>query len=230
MERQYTQNSIFIFYIMEIVINENKYYIPKAWNEITLGSFMDYMAQYNEEDSEARKQLVLVSTLTGAPKPLLEKAKKTVIDQAIEELNKVMQVEASKQLNLIIEIDGIEYGFHPNLHELRLKEFVDLDNKLSNGWESMNEVMAILYRPLTKKKGDKYNIEEYDFKTAKKRAEMFKQELSVDTVNGAAAFFLNIAVGYLKITQEYSKLNRRTRRKLSKQKKNYLTKGTAGTL
>ena len=115
---------------MQIVINENSYTVPTAWNEIPLGRFMDYMAQYEEEATADRKQLVLVSTLTGAPKPLLEKAKKNVIDQAVEELNKIMSREASKQLNLIIEIDGIEYGFHPNLHELRLKEFVDLDNKL----------------------------------------------------------------------------------------------------
>ena len=215
---------------MQIVINENSYPVPTAWNEIPLGRFMDYMAQYDEEATADRKQLVLVSTLTGAPKPLLEKAKKNVIDQAVEELNKIMGREASKQLNLIIEIDGVEYGFHPNLHDLRLKEFVDLDNKLTNGWETMHEVMAILYRPVTKKKGDKYRIEDYDFKTAKKRAEMFKEELSVDTVNGAAAFFLSIAVSYLNITQQFSdKLNRKQRRKAIRQMKNNLTKSTGGT-
>ena len=215
---------------MQIVINENSYPVPTAWNEIPLGRFMDYMAQYDEEATAERKQLVLVSTLTGAPKPLLEKAKKNVIDQAVEELNKIMTREASKQLNLIIEIDGVEYGFHPNLHDLRLKEFVDLDNKLTNGWETMHEVMAILYRPVTKKKGDKYRIEDYDFKTAKKRAEMFKEELSVDTVNGAAAFFLSIAVSYLNITQQFSdKLNRKQRRKAIRQMKNNLTKSTGGT-
>lgn len=215
---------------MEIVINSESYYVPTAWNEISLGRFMDYMAQYDEEATDERKQLVLVSTLTGAPKLLLEKAKKNVIDQAVEELAQVMSKEASKQLNLVIEIDGVEYGFHPNLHDLRLKEFVDLDNKLGNGWEDMHEVMAILYRPITKKKGDKYRIEDYDFKTAKKRAEMFKDELSVDTVNGAAAFFLSIAVGYLNITRQFSEtMNRRQRRKAIRQMKNNLTKNTAGT-
>ena len=215
---------------MEIVINSESYYVPTAWNEISLGRFMDYMAQYDEEATDERKQLVLVSTLTGAPKLLLEKAKKNVIDQAVEELEQVMSKEASKQLNLVIEIDGVEYGFHPNLHDLRLKEFVDLDNKLGNGWEDMHEVMAILYRPITKKKGDKYRIEDYDFKTAKKRAEMFKDELSVDTVNGAAAFFLSIAVGYLNITRKFSEtMNRRQRRKAIRQMKNNLTKNTAGT-
>lgn len=216
---------------MEIVINDKSYYVPKAFSEISLGKFQDYMQQYNEEDSEARKQLVLVSTLTGAPKLMLEKAKKNVIDKAVEGLSEALSKEASKQLNLVIEIDGIEYGFHPNLHELKLKEFVDLDNKLGNGWADMHEVMAILYRPVTKKKGDKYNIEDYDYKTANKRAKLFKDELSVDTVNGAAAFFLNIAVSYLNITRQFSKtMNRTQRRKAIRQMKNNLTKNTAGTL
>ena len=91
--------------------------------------------------------------------------------------------------------------------------------------------MSILYRPVTNKKGDKYNIEDYDFKTANKRAKLFKDELSVDTVNGAAAFFLNIAVSYLNITQQFSKtMNRTQRRKALRQMKNNLTKSTAGTL
>ena len=230
-EGECTQFLIFIFYSMEIVINDKSYYVPKAFSEISLGKFQDYMQQYNEEDSETRKQLVLVSTLTGAPKLMLEKAKKNVIDKAVEGLSEALSKEASKRLNLVIEIDGIEYGFHPNLHELKLKEFVDLDNKLGNGWVDMHEVMAILYRPVTNKKGDKYNIEDYDYKTAKQRAKLFKQELNVDTVNGAAAFFLNIAVSYLSITQQFSKtMNRTQRRKAIRQMKNNLTKNTAGTL
>ena len=95
----------------------------------------------------------------------------------------------------------------------------------------MAEVMSILYRPITKRKGDKYRIEEYDFKTAKHRAKLFKQELSVDTVNGAAAFFLSIAVQYLTITRQFSeKLNRRERRKATRQMKNNLARNMGGTL
>ncbi len=217
--QQYTQILIFIFYSMQIVINKQSYYVPSAFNEVKLGNFIDYMAQYNEEDDDAKKQLVLVSTLTGAPKLLLEKAKKSIVDQAV------------KELNLVFEIDNIEYGFHPNLHELKLKEFVDLDNKLADGWQTMAEVMAILYRPVTKRKGDKYRIEEYDFKTAKHRAKLFKEELSVDTVNGAAAFFLSIAVQYLSITRQFSeKLNRKQRRKATRQMKSNLAKNMGGII
>jgi len=149
----------------------------------------------------------------------------------MQQLGKLMDNETNTDLNLIITIDGVDYGFHPNLHELKLKEFVDLDNKLGEGWNSMDSVMAILYRPITEQKGDKYKVEDYDFRTAKKRAEIFKDNLSVDTVNGAASFFLTIATDYIATTQVYSKnLSRRERRKLLRQKKNNLTKNMAGTV
>ena len=147
----------------------------------------------------------------------------------MSELGKLMEQETNKHLNLIITIDNIDYGFHPNLHELKLKEFVDLDNKLADGWSAMDSVMAILYRPITEQKGDKYKIEEYDFRSAKKRAEIFRDNLSVNTVNGAASFFLTIATDYISTMQVYSKnLSRRERRKLLKQKKNNLKKNMAG--
>ena len=215
---------------MELVINNETYYIPNKWNEVSLGCYMRFMEAYNEEDTDLQKEIVLLSSFTGAPIEKLGNIKKKMLDQAVEQLAKLMDTKVTEDVNLIIEIDDVEYGLHPDLHNLKLKEFVDLDNKLAEGWENMDGVMSILYRPVVSRKKDKYKIEEYDYTTAKKRAELFKENLSVETVNAAAAFFLAIGIDYTKITQVYSKLNRKTRRKLTKQKKNYLTKGTAGTL
>ena len=184
---------------MELVINNETYYIPNKWNEVSLGCYMRFMEAYNEEDTDLQKEIVLLSSFTGAPIEKLGNIKKKMLDQAVEHLAKLMDTKVTEDVNLIIEIDDVEYGLHPDLHNLKLKEFVDLDNKLAEGWENMHAVMSILYRP-------------------------------VETVNAAAAFFLAIGIDYTKITQVYSKLNRKTRRKLTKQKKNYLTKGTAGTL
>ena len=95
----------------------------------------------------------------------------------------------------------------------------------------MSDVMAILYRPITEQKGEKYKIEDYDFLTASKRAELFKDNLSISTVNGAASFFLTIATNYIQITRKsLQKMTRRQRRKILKQKKNSLTKNTVGTI
>jgi len=217
---------------VDIVINKDSYYIPTKWAEVSLGKYMDFMANYEEEATETQKEIVLLSAFTGVPLEKLEQIKKQSLDKAVAEISKLFETPANKDLNLIVEIDGVEYGLHPNLSELKLKEFVDLDMKLEGGWEAMDEVMAILYRPVTDKKKGKYKIEDYDYRTASKRALLFKDNLSIDTVNGAAAFFLTIGIDYIQITQAYSKTmkNRAARRKASKQMKNSLMKNMVGTV
>ncbi len=216
---------------MDLIINNVNYRIPTSWSEVSLGRYMNFMNDIDEVEDEFTKQLTTINAFTDAPIELLGGCKKSDIDAVMNELGKLMNEEANKDLNLIVTIDGVDYGFHPNLHELKLKEFVDLDNKLADGWNSMDSVMAILYRPITEQKGDKYKIEDYDFRSAKKRAEIFRDNLSVNTVNGAASFFLTIATDYIATMQVYSKnLSRRERRKLLRQKKNNLTKNTDGTV
>ena len=214
---------------MELVINDNTYYIPNNWSQISLGKYMNFMVQYEEAPDEYSKQLITISAFTEAPIELLEGCKKSDIDAVLDQLNKLTENSINTDLNTVITVDGIDYGFHPNLHELKLKEFVDLDNKLSNGWSDMDSVMAILYRPIIKQEKDKYEIEDYNFVTAKERAKIFKDKLSVSTVNGAASFFLNIGMDYINITQHYlNNHSRKTRRHILRQMKKRLTKGMAG--
>ena len=57
----------------------------------------------------------------------------------------------------------VEYGFIPDLDEVSLGEYIDLDNNASK-WEQMHVAMNVLYRPIKTSKVGKYNIEEYDVK------------------------------------------------------------------
>lgn len=216
---------------MDLVINNVNYTIPQSWSQVSLGKYMNFMTSIEGVEDDLEKTIITISSFTDAPSKLLQGCKKSDIDAVMVELGKLMDNQANTDLNLIITIDGVDYGFHPNLHELKLKEFVDLDNKLGQGWSAMDSVMAILYRPIIEQNGEKYKVEDYDYRTAKKRAELFRDNLSIDTVNGASSFFLTIATDYIATTQVYSQsLSRRERRKLLRQKKNNLAKNTVGTV
>lgn len=216
---------------MDLVINNINYTIPQSWSQVSLGKYMNFMTSIEGVEDDLEKTIITISSFTDAPSKLLQGCKKSDIDAVMVELGKLMDNQANTDLNLIITIDGVDYGFHPNLHELKLKEFVDLDNKLGQGWSAMDSVMAILYRPIIEQNGEKYKVEDYDYRTAKKRAELFRDNLSIDTVNGASSFFLTIATDYIATTQVYSQsLSRRERRKLLRQKKNNLAKNTVGTV
>jgi hypothetical protein len=214
---------------MELVINDKSYYIPNKWSQVPLASYMRFMTTYNDDDKEVEKQIKLVSAFTGVPTKILGKAKYSIIEKSADRLTELIEQKPVEELALQLEIDGVNYGFHPKLKDLKLKEFVDLDNKLSDSWANMHGVMSILYRPIIEQKGDKYTIEEYDYVTANKRAEIFKNKMSMNIVSGAASFFLTIAVDYMSITQSYLKnTTRQKRRNFIRQMKKRLVNATAG--
>ena len=166
-----------------------------------------------------------ISCFTDAPFETLEKCKKSDIDIVLKYVAKLLTKKVNTTLNYIIEVDGVEYGFNPNLKDMTMAEFVDLDNYLNDIWKNMHKIMAILYRPVVKRKNKKYNIEDYDSTKCLKVAEIFKDALSVATVNGASNFFLTIAKEYLNVLQLYSNKKKNKKKTYMTQNNNLATNG-----
>ena len=68
------------------------------------------------------------------------------------------------QLVTKFSLNGIEYGFIPELDEISFGEYIDLDTYLGD-WENIHTAMNVLYRPIKSKKGNRYVIEDYDVST-----------------------------------------------------------------
>jgi hypothetical protein len=98
-------------------------------------------------------------------------------------------------LQKIITIDGIEYGFEPNLSQMSYGAYADItqykDLTIDKNWA---KIMSILYRPVTHKKGEMYSIKTYD---GEMREEMFL-EVGMDVHFGALFFFVNLLMDLLK--------------------------------
>jgi|TARA_R110000764_G_scaffold1012_2_gene3802 hypothetical protein len=181
---------------MLLTVKNKDYTIPEKWNQIGLGMYQEFMSKTKDVTDTTILDKIAISSFTGLSINLIDKIRKQDIDAVKTELNKLLNVKMNTTLNTIIEIDGIDFGFHPKLKDLTFGEFVDLDNYLSEPWENMHYIMAILYRPITSTKKKKYSIEEYDSDKSFDRANLFKDNLSVATVNGAASFFLTIGKEY----------------------------------
>ncbi len=174
---------------MDLIINDINYSIPTSWSQVSLGKYMDFMTKVEGIEDELEKMIITISSFTNAPAELLQGCKKSDIDAVMEQLGKLMENAANTDLNLVITIDGVDYGFHPNLHELKLKEFVDLDNYLQDSWNNLDNILSILYRPIINRDGNSYIIEQYDLKTFRDRVNIFNNNLSIDTAYGALVFF-----------------------------------------
>jgi hypothetical protein len=117
----------------------------------------------------------------------------------------------------IIEHDGVMYGYS-NIDRMSLGEFMDLERLCKDPHDNLEEIFAVLYRPITKNRINKfgfkqlhnvriftekldnpfkwYDIEKYDNTIRLERAEIFK-DLPIALLMGAMSFFLTVVNQYL---------------------------------
>jgi len=215
---------------MLLTLNNKEYTIPNKWSQVTISSYQKFMLNYDDKQDDYTKTLNTISAFIGVPFTELEKCKKSDIDKVDEVLAKLLQDKTNEELNLVFIINDKEYGFHPNLQELTFAEFVDLDNYLKEPIKNLHLVMSVLYREIVKKKNNKYTIVDYDSTRCIKNAELFKENLSVATTQGASTFFLTIGKELQKSLQLSSNKQQKKMKKIYKQKKSNLVTSGVGIL
>ena len=133
--------------------------IPDSLMEIPLWRYQEYeRMKGNEEDSDLIARL-LVSNFCNIPIGVVDRIDVATYHLAIETLTKVLTERP--MLKKRFKFNGVEYGFIPNLDKMTMAEFVDCDTYISRV-DQWHRLMAIFYRPVTKKFGKFYSIEEYE--------------------------------------------------------------------
>jgi hypothetical protein len=159
-----------------------------SWSDVTLERWLKLIEfQTGSKTKEAEETIAAMSDI---PKQLINQLSLkdvTVIMEKIAEL----QAGQDSSLKRIIEIDGIEYGFHPNLDDITLGEYADLESFIKTGLEeNLPEVMAVLYRKVIEKTDSGiYTIEKYGSDLTI-RAEKMKK-MTAEQVQSALVFFYN---------------------------------------
>ena len=95
-------------------------------------------------------------------------------------------------------MNGVEYGFIPDLDEMSLGEYIDLDNNITN-WETMQVAMNVLFRPVKIKKANKYSIEDYMVEGSDDLKQM-----PLDAVISSIFFLHNLGIELSIHTMNYS--------------------------
>ena len=172
---------------MKIEIN-----VPTSLNEVTLGQYQKFLkiAENNPEGSFLEAKMIEI--FCGIPLSESYKLKMSSAAAIVDILNELLS-QTPKHLERF-KMNDIEFGFVPDLDELSLGEYIDLDNNVSK-WEQMHIAMNVLYRPIKTSKVGKYNIEEYDINDPEKMKEM-----PLGAAIGSVFFFLNLGLELSKHT------------------------------
>lgn len=167
--------------------------IPENLNDITLGDYQEYITLEEPTEQDIFR---IFYNLTPSD---MYKIKSSDASYMVNQVVSILQ-HKPMHLNRFI-LGGVEFGMIPDLEEISYGENKDIVAYISEprNWHRM---MAVLYRPITKKTGDKYKIEEYD--GSNKYSNVMK-EAPLGVALGVMVFFWNLINALLSVTPNYIK-------------------------
>jgi|TARA_R100000482_G_C5127913_1_gene149908 hypothetical protein len=101
------------------------------------------------------------------------------------------------------ELEGVDMGFIPKLDDISLGEYIDIENHISD-WQKMNKAMAVLYRPVNFKLGNKYGIAPYE---VKEEVQEVMKEMPMNVVISSMVFFYDLGKALLGAIPKYMEKN-----------------------
>ena len=179
--------------------NEESFNLIDSWSDVTLERWADLVATH--EGTKSEEAFETITSMSDIPRELVSQLALSDVVGIMSKISE-LQEQADTTLKNLIEIDGVEYGFHPDLSDITLGEFADLETMIKQGIEdNLPEIMSVLYRPVTEKKGDRYTIQAYDGAIQLRTEEM--KQMKAEDVQGALVFFWNFVKKLLILMPSY---------------------------
>ena len=186
------------------------YNIVDSWEDVTLEKFMQLTM--DEDVSKTKEVEQTIALLSDLPQTLIKELSLRDVTNIFEKLAE-LQVQENEMLTTTLTIDGVEYGMHPDLSEITLGEYADIETYVKMGLQKhLPEIMAILFRPIVERENDVYTIEAYNG-DIKIRAEKMKQ-MNAEQVQKVLVFFwtfvrLLLVILPLSLTKKKQKNNKK---------------------
>jgi hypothetical protein len=177
---------------------EAKIFVPTSLSEITLEQYqylMKITSAKDDEDTQARK---MISVLCKIPLSAVVKLERNSVLELMQKFNKMFE-NYEQTLIHRFKLGGKEFGFIPALENMSWGEYMDAEKYMSD-WQTMNNAMAVLYRPITKSKGERYQIEEYE--SSINYSEVMRA-MPLNVAISANVFFWNLGMDLLDGTMSF---------------------------
>ena len=175
-----------------------KILVPTDINDITLEQFQKF-SKINTEDQE--EEFLLHKTIEifcDVDIALVSKFPLKDVKEIVEEITAVLDQKAP--FTDRFELDGIQYGFIPDLSAMSLGEYIDLEDGLKDTKE-FHKAASVMYRPIVKSFKELYSIDGYD---ASLDRQQLMKSAPIGIISAAVVFFYSIVKELLKGSQSYS--------------------------
>lgn len=176
---------------------EIEFKVPTDWSGVTLKQYLDLKQDLDTyQDNETAQIAVLFHHLTTFPVEYLQGLDVDTFIQVRDDILGFFN-NTEHELKPIIKIDGVEYGFEPNLSQISYGAYVDISKydtiTADKNWA---DIMSILYRPVTNKRLKQYDIQPYKGLVDGSKF----LNVGMDVHFGAVFFFNRLSMDLLKDT------------------------------
>ena len=183
--------------------------VPTSLNEIPLKHYQDFLRVQRDSTDEEFVAQKMVEIFCGIRLIEVAKIKLTSLNELIAHFTQLFN--QVPKFTPKFKIGDIEFGFIPELEEITFGEYVDLDSHLQN-WDKFHKAMAVLYRPIKTRSGEKYEIAEYN---PNKDMEELMQYAPLDVCIAASVFFWTLESDLLQATLNYLETEMKKEKNLS---------------
>ena len=171
--------------------------IPNHLSEITLRQYKRFLTVQEENDDVNFIQAKMMEIFCGVSHKVATQMKYSDVESITGTITKMFLQKP--QLVNTFKMNDKEYGFIPDLDDMTLGEYIDLDS-FTGEYDNIEVAMNVLYRPIKAKVGSKYIIKDYNTET---KDEML--DMPMDAVVSSLFFFLNLGLELSQITLSYLK-------------------------
>ena len=172
---------------------------PTHINDITLLQFQKY-SKINTEDQD--EEFLIHKTIEIFCNVDIRVVSQFPIKDAkeiVEDIHTVL--DQTVKFTDRFTLEGVEYGFIPDLSAMSLGEYIDLEDGLKDTKE-FHKAAAVMFRPVVKSFKELYTIDGYD---ASLERQALMLEAPIGIISSAVVFFYSIVNELLEGSQNYSK-------------------------
>jgi len=175
-----------------------KIQVPTHINDITLEQYQRFALINTEEQDKEFFMFKTIEIFCGVDIALVSKMRLSDAESISNEVLEVLQQNVP--FTNKFELEGVKYGFIPDLQAISLGEFIDLEEGLSKD-KDFHKAASVMFRPIVKEFGELYTIDGYEASTEMHHV---MKQAPVGIISAAIVFFYNIAKELLKASQDFS--------------------------
>ena len=157
--------------------------VPTSLSEIKLSQYQKFLRTTKDSEDINFINKQIVGIFCDLPDDVVNSITQKSFDEICADITNLLKTVNNQKLQRIVNYDGKEYGFIPNLDDITVGEQADLSEYIKD-WQNMGKALGVMYRPVTLKRKEAYLIKEY-------KGDGVSLDMPLDVALGAYFFFVN---------------------------------------